>query len=461
MIGSQGPRTTEPASLRADALAIFNSGLDQANPRDAVQRFLDWDAPILALDRHPAPPKLYDLNGFRHVWIIGAGKASAAMAEGLHLLIGDQITGGLVIVPEGQGDRNIGPIQLLESSHPRLSPQSRNSAQRMADFASGMTGQDLCIALISGGASALVFDPVDDLELATIQSLIDQLSDGGATIQELNSVRRLLCRLKGGGLSRLIAPCELLTLVASDVVGNTLGDVGSGLTISSPEAEDTVDKVLSKYRIDLSHQPKVSKALRKIPEPAVPTENEEVRLILDNSTALLGCAAKARSLGYEAVAVTASLVGSARDLGPMLAQASAELLEGSSGLRPPAVLLFGGESTVRIAGRGRGGRNQELALAAMKPWSALKNAVLLSAGTDGDDGGTGVAGAVVDCHSWDRLCALGEDPNRLLDDNDSGSAFEKLGDQVLTGITGTNVMDLQIIVAGPKPVRPQRPLLPG
>ena len=449
--------------LRRDARSIFEAGLRAACPRAAVQRFLSWDDPFLVLDRSPARPKLYDLTGFRRVWVLGAGKAARGMAEGLHGLIGDRVTGGCVIVPEGQGGETIGRIQLLESGHPDLGPLSIQAAAALAEFGAGMADGDLCIALISGGASSLVFQPVEGLEIEAIQDVIGQLGRAGAPIQDINKVRRQLCRLKGGGLGDLIAPAELLTLVVSDIVGNPLADIGSGLTIGSDEAPGDLIHLLESYGLDLPQDSRVRAVLAKeqVPEGGDPLKQHEHRLILDNTAALLGCAAEAKALGYEAITVTSTLVGEARELGALMVQTAEELVHGHSGLNPPAVLLFGGESTVRVGGSGRGGRNQELALASVAGLSRFDQVILLSAGTDGDDGGTGVAGAIVDSGSAARLHALGEDPDELLGDNNSAQAFEVLGDQVTTGPTGTNVMDLQVLLAGPKPEPPKRPLLPG
>lgn len=316
---------------------------------------------------------------------------------------------------------------------------------------------DLVFCLLSGGGSALCPAPSADMTLAEKQHVTRLLLECGASIDEINTIRKHLSRLKGGQLARLVAPATLVTLVLSDVVDDRLDVIASGPTVPDPSTYQDCLDILAGYdllaRLPASVQRHLQRGqageLPETPKPQDPlfTRNQTV-VIGSNRLALQAAQAEAQARGYTTVLLTSSLQGEARHIARMHAAIAREIRQSGAPVAPPACVLAGGETTVTIHGDGTGGRNQEFALAAALDMAGLDRVVLLSAGTDGTDGPTPAAGALVDGQSVARARALGLLPERYLRRHDSYHFFHALDDLLVTGPTGTNVMDMHIVLVG-------------
>jgi hydroxypyruvate reductase len=417
-----------------------------------------------------AARRRYLLSGmdsvFDRIQVIGAGKASAAMAAAVEHLLGRRISGGLVNVPQGTRTR-LRRIELNQSSHPVPDRRGFDGARRIAEIARDATERDLLLCLISGGASALMPDPAAPVTLAALQQTTRQLLASGATIQELNIVRKHTSRLKGGQLARLASPATVIALILSDVIGDDLDVIGSGPTVPDRSTFADAARVLEKYairapapvrkRLDLG----LAGRAPETPKPGDPAfERVQNVIVGGNRQAIHAAALQARALGYRPLVLSTFIEGETRDIASMHAAIAKEILSSGRPLRPPVCILSGGETTVTVRGKGLGGRNQEFVLAAAiamfesgrAGWGddgfdgAFGEATIFSAGTDGIDGPTDAAGAIADQRTLDRARALGLDPRRFLANNDSYHFFEKLEALVKTGLTGTNVMDVRVIL---------------
>lgn len=444
-------------SLRAEpwglqAAAIMAAALAAVEPGAALRRHMRREG-----DRLLVAGRTYDLGAFRRIWLVGAGKAGAAMAAAAADLLGDRLSGGVVVV---KGEAPALPAgtryELLPAAHPVPDERGVAAGRRIADLLAGLGADDLVIALISGGGSALLTLPVDGVSLADLRELTGLLLACGARIDEINSLRKHLDRLKGGGLARLAAPATLVALVLSDVVGSPLDVIASGPTVPDSSSFDAAWAVLERYAI-LDAVPAAVRAhleqgraghLPDTPGPGDPCfERTATVLVGDNRQATEAALAAARAAGMQTMLLTTYLQGEAREAGRMLAAVARELAASGQPLPRPACIVAGGETTVTLRGDGRGGRNQELALGAVADMAGLEGLALVALASDGDDGPTDAAGAVVTGASLARARAAGLDPASYLARNDAYSFFEALGDLLRPGPSGTNVNDLAFIFA--------------
>ena len=437
------------SDVRSDALAIFRAGVAAVEPRRAVQRALRLDGRTLHADDHviPVPP------GGR-VWIVGAGKAAVPMAAAAEVALGDLVAGGAVVTKTGHG----GPlhqVQVLEAGHPLPDERGVEAAQRIAEVVASAGADDVILCVISGGGSALLAAPAPGISLEDEQATTRLLLACGATIGEMNCVRKHLALLKGGGLSRLASPRPILSLILSDVVGDPLDVVASGPTVGDPTTFAEALELLERYGI-LARLPAAVRARlvrgrdgldEETPKPGDPALRSTVNVLVGtNAIALRGAKQEAERRGYATEILSAEITGEARSVAQGHAALARRIEETGAPLSPPACILTGGEPTVTLVGKGRGGRNQEFALAAAIALSGARRALVMSAGTDGSDGPTDAAGAIADGTTVERGAALGLDARRHLDENDAYPFFEALGDLVRTGPTQTNVMDLQLVL---------------
>jgi hydroxypyruvate reductase len=436
--------------LRKAAGEIFQAALDAVNPRTAVHRHLRRDGEKLLADG-----EVYDLRE-RRIYVVGAGKASGVMAAAVEEVLGDRISAGVVVVKDGHG-LPLQRIRIHEASHPV--PDARGVQAKAAILAllEKTRPEDLVIVLISGGGSALLPAPVAGTDLAEKQVVTRELIRCGATIEEINAVRKHCSRVKGGQLARAVQPASCLTLVLSDVIGDRLDVIASGPTASDPTTYKDTLEVLRRYglqdRIPASiRQYLESGAKGEVPETPKPGDIcfEKVRHLIvgNNFQALLAGRDRAASLGFHALLLTAALEGESREVAKTLAALLLEMGRSGHPVPPPACLLLGGETTVTVRGRGKGGRNQELTLAVAAAIAGEEDLVIFSAGTDGTDGPTDAAGAVADGETYPRAKQAGLDPFGALEDNDSYHFFEGLGGLIKTGPTLTNVMDITLLLAG-------------
>jgi glycerate 2-kinase len=411
------------AALRRQALRIFRAALKAADPYQAVLRHLRLN------------PQAY-----QNIFVIGAGKASAQMARGVERLIGARITAGEINVKDGHGAK-LRRIKINECGHPVPDQRGVAGARRIAQIASQAGPDDLVICLISGGASALLPLPAPSITLVQKQKITRSLLACGASIHEINCVRKHISAIKGGQLARLAYPATLLTLILSDVVGDDLDVIGSGPTVPDRSAIADARAILNKYGIPNKLH------MEETPKPGDKVFQKTRNVIVgSNALAVDAAAIEAVRLGFNTLVLSTSLVGEAREVARVHAAIAREIQVAGRPVRVPACVISGGETTVTIRGKGLGGRNQEFALAAAIDIAGLGDAVILSAGTDGTDGPTDAAGAIADGATLARAQALHLDAPEYLANNDSYRFLDATGDLIKTGPTGTNVADIQLIL---------------
>ena len=434
-------------AVRRDALAVFKAGLAAVDPLKAVLRYLRLEGDALCLGRSRYPLQDYD-----RVLVAGAGKASAPMAQALERLLGDRIADGVVVTKEGHA-LALERIRVVEAGHPVPDQRGIAGTEAILSMVSGCGQRDLVLCLVSGGGSALLVAPAQDVTLADKQAVTHLLLACGAGIHEINTVRKHLSRVKGGGLARLAYPATVVSLVLSDVVGDDLNVIASGPAVPDPSTFHDAQSVLQRHGIwdgvPVSVRNRIEAGVKgHVPE--TPKAGDAVfdkgrsQLVGTNLQALLAAREKAVQLGYRSLILSAAIEGEAREVAKVLAAVPGEIRRSGNPLRPPACILCGGETTVTVRGGGRGGRNQELALAAVPLLEGLEGVVILAGGTDGTDGPTDAAGAIVDSESMSRARKAGLDPQDYLDGNDAYHFFQRLDDLVKTGPTRTNVMDVYL-----------------
>ncbi len=385
--------------------------------------------------------------------VVGAGKAAAPMAAAMERLFGSRIADGMVITKDGHG-LPLQRIRVYEASHPVPDRRGLTATAELLRLVSAAGEDDLVVCLISGGASALMVQPAIGIELEQLQQTTEALLASGAPIDSVNAIRKHLSAVKGGRLAEVARPAELLTLMLSDVVGNELTAIGSGPTVPDPTSFADCLAVVESHglhdRLPASVLEHLSRGARgeiqETPAPGSPVFERACSVVVgDNTRALTAAVAQASDLGYRPFVLTATLQGEARSVGRRLAAVGASCV-GTDGA--PICLLAGGETTVTLSGAGRGGRNQEAALAAAIHLEGTDAVTFVAVGTDGTDGPTDAAGAFADGTTVGRARARALDAADFLLDNDSYTFFDELGDLVRTGPTRTNVMDLQIVLVG-------------
>ena len=437
--------------LRTQAQSIFRAAVMAADPVKAVLSHVRVEKGSLI-----AGQSRYRLRDLRKVHVVGAGKAGAAMARAVEKLRLPRELRGYSLVNVKYGHvAKLGWIALHECGHPVPDAAGVRGAERVAEIASGAGQEDLVICLISGGASALLPLPVPPVTLEQKQAVTRLLLASGANIHEMNAVRKHVSRIKGGQLARLAFPASVLALILSDVIGDDLDVIGSGITAPDTSTFATARAVFEKYGIWEQAPPSIRGHIQRglrgeipdTPKPGDPVFKRTRNLVVgSNRLAVEAAAVRARELGFRTMILSTFVEGETRDVARMHAAIAKEIARYGRPLRPPACLISGGETTVIIRGDGLGGRNQEFALAAAIDIQKLENTVILSAGTDGTDGPTEAAGAIADGHTIDRAVDHGLDAQKYLARNDSFHFFEPLGDLLITGPTNTNVMDVRLVL---------------
>ncbi len=434
-------------SLRSHALRIFSAALKASDPREAVLRHVRVSGGVLT-----AGKRRYRLDGFRNIYVCGAGKASASMAVAVEKLLGRRITGGLLNVKYGHV-ANLRRIRLNECGHPVPDEAGVQGAQEIGNLAAKAGKDDLLICLISGGASALLPFPAQPITLAEKQETTQLLLRSGANIHEMNALRKHISSIKGGRLAELAWPAPVLSLILSDVIGDDLDVIGSGPT--APDSSTFADAQAVLQKFDLTE--KIPKSIREriragvageIPETPKSLAGVQNLVVGSNQLALDAAAASARRLGYRPLILSSFIEGETRDVAKVHAAIAKEIISTGRPVKKPACIISGGETTVTIRGDGLGGRNQEFALAAAMDIAGLQGVLMLSGGTDGSDGPTDAAGALCDGTTVSRAAKLGHSAKDFLARNDSYHFFEPLGDLIKTGPTGTNVMDVRLALFG-------------
>jgi len=443
-----GPRGT--GKLRKAAGEIFQAALDAANPRIAIHRHVRREGENLLVDG-----AVYDLGPGRVV-VVGAGKACAAMAAAVEEVLGDRIRDGVVVVKDGYA-LPLRRIRVAQAGHPVPDARGVEGTSAILGLLTETRPEDLVIVLISGGGSALLPAPVAGIDLIEKQAMTRALLACGATIEEINAVRKHCSRIKGGQLARALFPARSLTLILSDVIGDPVDAIASGPTVPDTTTYGEALEVLRRYRVEDRIPVSILRHLERgargeIPEtpkagdPCFATAHHCI--VGNNFQSLLAARDRAARLGFQALLLTTALKGESREVAKVLAALLLEMRRSGHPLSPPACLLLGGETTVTVRGNGKGGRSQELVLAGAIAIAGGRDLVIWSAGTDGTDGPTDAAGAVADGDTWARAKEVGLDPLRALEENDAYHFFEGLGDLIKTGPTLTNVMDVILLLAG-------------
>jgi len=407
-----------------------------------------WQAALAAGDVAPLVRAHLRVDP-RHgrVLVLGCGKASGVMARAAEEVLGDRIAEGFVVVKDGY-TVPLRRVTLAEAGHPVPDERGLVASARLLELARNAHEDDLVLFLVSGGGSALTPAPAPPVTLAEKQEVTRLLLAAGATIGELNAVRKHLSQLKGGQLARAAWPATTLTLALSDVIGDPLDVIASGPTAPDPTTFATALEVLERRRVWVRTPASVLDRLEaglkgEVEETLKPGDRIFTRVtnVVIGNNALISDAAvsAAERLGYRPHFLTRELQGEAR-------QVASELVERARALEPPACLVAGGETTVTVRGRGKGGRCQEFALAAALELRPGDGFTVLAAGTDGTDGPTDAAGAIVDGETVGRGRAAGADPERALDDNDAHRFLRASGDLLVSGPTNTNLLDLYVLL---------------
>ncbi len=436
--------------LREAAEAIIQAAIEAVKPERVIQRKVRLENARLTVDSLQL-----ELKDFEKTYVVGAGKASALMAREMENLLGEKLFYGVVTVKYGHG-APCRKIRILEAGHPVLDENGLNATTQILQTADGAGDKDLVFCLLSGGGSALLEKLPAGLTLKDVQKVFQLLLGSGANIEEINVVRKHLSLVKGGQLARAVAPATCVSLILSDVIGDPLPSIASGPTSPDPSTFGDAWKIMERYGLIDQLAAGVRDYFRKgcdgqvaeTPKAGDPLFEKVYNIILGNNLdALYVARQKAESLGFNTLILSSRIQGEAREVAKVLAGMAQEILSTGLPVSRPACLLLGGETTVTLKGSGIGGRNQELALAALL---AMKNVpethLIFSCGTDGSDGPTDAAGGMAYPAMWEKVREQNLDPAVFLQDNNAYPFLQKTSGLIITGPTGTNVMDIMAVL---------------
>jgi len=428
-----GNRASETAREAVEA------GIEAAHPERVVDQHVTRDGETLTIGA-----ETHDLSAYESGVVLGGGNAAAHVAAALEAILGDALSGGVVVTDDPVETR---VVDVLPADHPIPSQRGVKSTATLLSQARAADAETLVLAVITGGGSACMVAPAAGIDLDALQSTTDALLTSGASIHEINAVRKHCSAIKGGRLARALAPARVTALVLSDVVGDDLDVIASGpLAADSSSYADALD-VLATYDCAVPDSVRTrlengaNSECEETPGPDDPAvERVATTLVGTTLTALRAARESARERGYETLVLSSRLEGMARETARTHVAVAAEIVASGNPIAPPAVVLSGGETTVRVTGDGRGGPNQELALAA--GLDLPERAVLAAVDSDGIDGNTDAAGAVVDADTVTDPAAA----RRALADNDANGYLAERDALIRTGQTGTNVNDIHVLV---------------
>jgi len=440
--------------MREMAKRIFLKAVSAVDPARKLRDRVSVEGNQLLIKTEEGSDKAFRLDGFKNIFLIGAGKASASMASAMEQILEDRITEGIITAKYGH-TLPLKRTTIVEAGHPIPDQKGLEGARKIRDLLKPSGSEDLVIFLLSGGGSALLPFPADGITLEEKQQVTRLLLDCGADIGEINTVRKHISQIKGGWLARWASPSTMVGFILSDVVGDPLDVIGSGPTVPDSSTYENAWEILKKF--DLVHRvaPTIrnhlsmgrERKLQETPKPGEPIFEKVHNMIIgSNILALRAAEREAASLGPHPLVLSSSIVGETREAARFHAAIAKEVLSSGHPIRRPACIISGGETTVTIKGKGLGGRNQEFALAAALEIGGFEKIVVLSGGTDGTDGPTDAAGAIADHTTVERAKAMGLSPKAHLENNDAYPFFERLGDLLMTGPTHTNVMDVRIFL---------------
>ena len=431
------------------SLDSLESALNAVDPKRIIKSRISLQNSVLKVNGYS-----FDLKRFKHVYVVGGGKASGSMAEALEQILSEHITDGFINIPRGTKHKTK-VIKLHEASHPIPDETGVKGTRRILEIAEKAGENDLVICLISGGGSSLMPLPRGDISIVDKKKITEALLKCGATINEINTVRKHISDFKGGWLAKKAYPATVLNLILSDVIGDPLDFIASGPTVPDSTTFHEAVKILKKYELWNTVPESIRKVLsdgEKGLIPETPKADDQVFkkvftvVVGNNRFASLAACESLRSNGLNTLLLTSTLEGEARHVGTVLASIAREISISQNPVSKPAGIVAGGETTVTVKGKGLGGRNQEIALSAALKLEGMNGVVLASLSTDGVDGPTDAAGAIVDGKTLERAANKGLNPEEFLAENNSYNFFSELGDLIFTGPTGTNVNDISVII---------------
>jgi len=435
--------------MRSDAFAIFQSALKAVNPETLIHNTIALKKHNLCINN-----TTYSLEKIDSIFVLGAGKASARMAKALEKILGKYITDGAIITKYGYSEP-LEKIEVIEAGHPLPDEEGLKGSRKIIDLAKRAGESDLILFLISGGGSALFIQPCKGISLKDKIQLTSLLIRCGANIHEINTIRKHISQIKGGKFARLLYPATVINLILSDVIGDEPSVIASGPLAPDRSTFNDCWSILDKYGITEEVPSSIIHHLQKglegkVEETAREEEsslkNLKTIIIGNNRLAISKAKKKAESLGYKSLILSSFISGEAKEAARFHSAIAKEILISGNPISPPACIISGGETTVTLRGDGKGGRSQELALAAALEINNWKNIVVFCAGTDGTDGPTDAAGAISDCNSIKYAAEKGLDANEYLTNNNSYHFFQQLNDLIITKPTYTNVMDLYLFL---------------
>jgi glycerate-2-kinase len=436
--------------LRDSARLIWEAALNAANPATCIRKFVSLKGDVLSIGETKIP-----IRG--RVIVIGTGKASARMAQVVEEILGSSISAGIVSTKYGHA-LPLERIRLVEAGHPLPDAAGMRAVQETREIIAGLTKDDIVLCLISGGGSALWPSPAEGITLEEKQAVTQVLLRAGATILELNAVRKHLSDMKGGQVARWAAPAHVISLIISDVIGDPIDFIASGPTAPDTTSFSDALAIIEKYRVEVPDSVRkrfedgARGRIKDTPKPGDPVfEHVENCIIANNRLLVEAAVTKARQLRFNTLILGTEFEGEAKDAGGVFGAITREVEISSNPISSPACILAAGETTVTVRGDGSGGRNQEMALSwaiAMASRAPASRACFASVASDGTDGPTDAAGGIVDPTSCARGMELGLVPAEYLQRNDSYHFLKATGDLIITGPTYTNLMDLQILLVG-------------
>ncbi len=435
--------------LRSDAREIFNEALNAANPRRCILEHVSLNRGVLRVDSQK-----YKIADYRAIYIVAFGKAASSMASSMETLLGDSVTDG-IIISNSKPDHSFDRMNFYLSSHPIPDDKSLQAAIKVTSILDKAGEDDLVIFLISGGGSSLLAMPREKISIEEKQKVTSELLLSGVDANGFNTVRKKLSQIKGGGLLKKAIPAQIITLILSDVVGDKLEVIASGPTVADTTTFEEAWRVIEALKLEHVIPPKVLLHLDKGRKGLIPNllskkelnfDRQQTVIVGNNFKSLAMAEKKAKQLGYNTLLLSSQISGEAREVAKVVAGIAFEIERLGMPIKKPACVIYGGETTVNVIGSGKGGRNMETAIAFCMEIVGHKNIVGLFASTDGIDGPTDAAGAICDGNS--RLVArtFNCSARDHLADNNSYNFFKKLDDLIKTGPTGTNVMDIGIIL---------------
>jgi len=444
-------------NLKEEALQLFKEGIKSVEPNQLLEKHFILEKNKLVVTDIDTNTKKYYLDEYERIFVIGAGKASAAMASKIEEVLEERINSGIVVTKYDFGE-DLKIIEQIETGHPLPDNNGIIATAKIKELCIKATEKDLIINLFSGGASSLLPSPVEGISLDEKIQTTKLLLNSGATISEINTVRKHISKIKGGQLMQAAFPATVISLIISDVIGDEPGIIGSGPLVFDNSTFSDCLNIIKKYDLFNDVPSSILEYLiegKSKKKPETPSEQDPIFLKADNFIignnliCLNNIKDAALQLGYDSKILNTQLSGESKQVGINIISDAIEFLEHGAEVGKKYCLMYGGETTVHVVGTGKGGRNQEMVLSAAIKLSGHKGIALLSCGSDGNDGQTNAAGAYCDSATIGRGKELGIVAEDYLLKNDSYNYFDQLDDLIITGPTKTNVMDIQIVLINP------------